>query len=36
MLIAQRFAKDFDGARTIIIYLIPSLLALLFYKFNTY
>lgn len=30
MLIAQRLAKDFDGARTIIIYLIPSLLALLF------
>ena len=30
MLIAQRLAKDFDGARTIVIYLIPSLLALLF------
>nr|WP_317631128.1 DoxX family protein [uncultured Flavobacterium sp.] len=29
MLIAQRFAKDFDGARTIVIYLIPSLIALL-------
>lgn len=30
MLIAQRLAKDFDGARTIVIYLIPSLLALLY------
>ena len=30
MLIAQRLAKDFDGARTIVLYLIPSLLALLF------
>lgn len=29
MLIAQRLAKDFDGARTIVIYLIPSLMALL-------
>lgn len=29
MLIAQRLAKDFDGARTIVIYLIPSLIALL-------
>jgi len=30
MLTAQRLAKDFDGARTIVIYLVPSLLALLF------
>lgn len=30
MLIAQRLAKDFDGARTIVIYLIPGFMALLF------
>lgn len=30
MLIAQRLARDFDGARTIVIYLIPSFLVLLF------
>lgn len=30
MLIGQRFAKDFDGARTIVIYFIPSLLAIFF------
>ncbi|WP_372472918.1 DoxX family protein [Capnocytophaga sp. ARDL2] len=30
MLIGQRFAKDFDGARTIVIYLIPSLLAMIY------
>ncbi|HLT65802.1 MAG TPA: hypothetical protein VKZ80_05560 [Flavobacterium sp.] len=29
MLIAQRLAKDFDGARTIVIYLIPGMIALL-------
>ena len=30
MLLAQRLAKDFDGARTIVIYLIPGFMALLF------
>lgn len=30
MLIGQRWAKDFDGARTIVIYLIPSLLAIIY------
>jgi hypothetical protein len=36
LLFGQRVAKDYDGARTIVIYLVPAVLLVFFLEMSTW